>query len=93
MTQPQEVERLIQRAIPDAEVHVDDMTGTGDHFEILVASSVFRGKMLIDQHRIVQKALQAAFDDGRIHAVQIKTRLPNEGKANHSQTDDFHVIG
>lgn len=92
MTQPKEVEDLIKRAIPDAQVRVEDMTGTGDHFEIFVASSAFQGKMLIDQHRMIQKALQEAFDDGRIHAVHIKTRLPGEVRPGPSRTDDFQVI-
>ena len=92
MIQPKEIEDLIKQAIPDAQVHVEDMRNSGDHFEIFVVSSVFQGKLLIDQHRMIQKALQEAFDDGRIHAIQIKTRLPDDSKPKRSQTDDFHVI-
>jgi stress-induced morphogen len=78
MTHSEEIAQLIKQSIPDAEVKVEDMTGTGDHFEILVVSSAFKGKMLIDQHRLVQQALKEAMEDGRIHAVHIKTKLPGD---------------
>ncbi|MBI4358678.1 MAG: BolA/IbaG family iron-sulfur metabolism protein, partial [Candidatus Omnitrophica bacterium] len=75
---PDEIRALIRQAIPDAHAKVEDTTGTGDHFEIYVVSRAFEGKMLIEQHRLVQQSLQAAFADGRIHAVQIKTETPSE---------------
>ena len=75
MIHPDEIKSLVKNAIPDAEVQVQDMTGGGDHFHISVVSSVFQGKILIDQHRLVQQALQPALEDGRIHAVQIKTQI------------------
>ncbi len=87
-----EIADLVRKAIPDAQVQVEDMTGTGDHFQISVVSSVFKGKMLIDQHRLVQESLQVAFEDGRIHAVQIKTRTPDEQTKKSSQKDDLHII-
>lgn len=91
MARTGEIENLIKKAIPDAQVRVEDMTGTNDHFHIVVVSSMFKGKMLIDQHRIVQESLQVAFEDGRIHAVQIKTRTPDE-ETRHSEKNDLHVI-
>jgi len=74
---PKEVTSLIRRSFPDAQVEVSDFTGTGDHFYISVTSPVFCGKDLIDQHRLVQRSIQTALDDGRIHAVQIKTETPD----------------
>ena len=93
MTHPGEVENLIKQAIPDAHVKVEDMRGSGDHFEIYVVSKTFEGKLLVDQHRIVQKSLQAAFGDGRIHAVQIKTETPAQWAKKNSNQDDFKIIG
>lgn len=72
---PAEIERLIREKIPDARVTVKDMTGTGDHFEIQVISNDFAGKSLIEQHQMVFGALEKEMDK-RIHAVQLKTRLP-----------------
>jgi len=71
----EEIEGMIQKKIPGANIRVADMTGTGDHFEIEVVSELFKGKSLIDQHRMVFAALEKEMD-GRIHAVQLKTKSP-----------------
>lgn len=92
MIQPDEISALVKSAIPDAEVSVEDFTGTGDHFQVAVVSSAFQGKTLIDQHRLVQQALREALDDGRIHAVQIKTYTPAEWAKKRSQEKDFKVL-
>jgi stress-induced morphogen len=66
----------IRALIPDAEVSVTDPTGTMDHFSIHVASRRFEGRSLLDRHRMVYKALSEPMKDGRIHAVEIKTKVP-----------------
>jgi stress-induced morphogen len=66
---------LIRETLPDAQVQIVDRTGTMDHFDVLVASNVFAGKTLLDRHRLVERALKAARDDGRIHAMAIRTEL------------------
>ena len=76
MIQAEEVKAMVEKTFPDAQVEVEDQTGTMDHFYISVASSVFQGKMLLAQHRMVQSAVQEALNDGRIHAIQIKTSVP-----------------
>ena len=90
--QPNEVTEIVRRAFPDGRIEVEDLTGTEDHFKIVVASGVFQGKSLIDQHRLVQKAVQAALDSGEIHAVQIRTITLNPTTPADSQHDDFKVI-
>lgn len=67
---------LIRAEIPDAEVGVVDRTGTMDHFNVTVRSTAFRGKTLIEQHQLVYGALGAALKDGRVHAVELKTIVP-----------------
>ena len=76
MIHPDEVKKMVQGAFSNAQVEVHDQTGTFDHFEIFVMSSQFIGKSLLEQHRTVQAAVQEALADGRIHAVQIKTKIP-----------------
>ncbi|HEY1728887.1 MAG TPA: BolA family protein [Candidatus Baltobacteraceae bacterium] len=68
---------LIRAQMPDADVVVTDMTGTMDHYDIRVRSNAFSGKSLLDQHRMVYAALEAARQDGRIHALQLKTEVPS----------------
>jgi stress-induced morphogen len=67
---------LIRVDMPDAEVAIVDRTGTMDHFNVTVRSSAFRGKTLIEQHQLVYGALRAALKDGRVHAVELKTLIP-----------------
>jgi len=64
---------LIRRAMPDAVVEIIDLTGTMDHFNVLVRSGTFRGVPLMDRHRMVEGALAEARADGRIHAMSIRT--------------------
>jgi stress-induced morphogen len=64
---------LIRDNLPDAEVGIFDRTGTMDHFNVTVRSKAFRGKSLIEQHKLVYGALKAALKDGRVHAVELKT--------------------
>ncbi len=75
MMNPEDVQKMLEKAFPGAWVSVEDMTGTGDHFEIVVTSKVFEGKSLIEQHQVVHAALASEMDK-RIHAVKIKTRTP-----------------
>ena len=76
MIKPEEVQKMIMDALPGAEVTVQDQTGTLDHFQVLVVSPSFSGKTLVEQHLMVQRPLKAAITDGRIHAVSIKTFIP-----------------
>jgi stress-induced morphogen len=66
---------LIRAALPDAEVQVWDLTGTMDHLEVLVRSNAFVGKSLLDRHRMIERAVKEARDDGRLHALAIRTEL------------------
>ena len=66
---------LLVEAFPDAtELSVEDRTGSGDHFQVTVASSRFQGLSLLEQHRLVNEALAAPLADGTIHELRIKTK-------------------
>jgi len=66
--------RLIVDQIPDAQVELFDRTGTMDHFNVTVTSAQFAQKSLIEQHQMVYAALRPALNDGRVHAVELKTQ-------------------
>jgi stress-induced morphogen len=71
----EQLRELLADAFPDAsEVDVQDRTGTGDHFQVTVASPRFAGISLIDQHRLVNEALARPLADGTIHELRIKTK-------------------
>ena len=69
------IRALLEQAFPDAaELDVEDRTGTGDHFQVTVASAEFDGVSLLDQHRKVNAALATPLADGSIHELRIRTR-------------------
>ncbi len=66
---------LLEQAFPEAtELSVEDRTGGGDHFQVVVASRRFEGLSRVDQHRLVYDALAEPLADGTIHELRIKTR-------------------
>jgi stress-induced morphogen len=76
-----EVKELIERALPGAEVEVVDETGSADHLRATVSAPQFAGLSRLDQHRLVKSAVQERMDDGSIHALSLKTSVPEEAKA------------
>jgi len=64
----------LQEAFPGDEVSVEDRTGTGDHFQVTVASERFDGLSLVEQHRLVYDALADPLADGTIHELRISTK-------------------
>jgi stress-induced morphogen len=70
-----ELKRMIEAALPGAEVEVVD-EGGGDHLRAIVTAEQFSGKTRIDQHRMVKAAVKPRFEDGTIHALSVSTSLP-----------------
>ena len=73
----QEVGAAIRRAIPDANVTVEDLSGGGDHLQVNVVSSAFAGLSLIRQHQLVYGALKDELKSEAIHALALNTDTPN----------------
>ena len=65
---------LLEHAFPGSEVEVEDRTGGGDHFQVIVASPRFDGLPLLEQHRLVNEALADPLADGTIHELRIQTK-------------------
>jgi stress-induced morphogen len=71
----EEIERLIQDAIPDARVTITDLAGDGDHYAARVVSAAFDGLSRVRQHQMVYKALGGRMG-GELHALQLETAAP-----------------
>ena len=78
-----EIKKIVEQSLPGAQVQVKDLTGTRDHFQVEVVSSAFAGKMLIQQHQMVQAPLLPYVKDERIHALSIRTYTPEEWSKNN----------
>ena len=67
----------LQNAYPDASVEVVDLTGTQDHWEVLVESQAFKGMSRIQQHQAVMAVFAPELKTGEVHALSIKTQIKN----------------
>jgi acid stress-induced BolA-like protein IbaG/YrbA len=73
-----EVTRLIQAGLPDAEVRV--LTDDDTHFEAVVVAAAFEGRRSLQRHQLVYAALGPLM--GReIHALSIQAYTPGEWQA------------
>ena len=70
-----EIQQLIQTAIPDAILQIDDLAGDGDHYAVHVTSASFAAKSRIQQHQMVYQALGTRVGK-QLHALSIRTSLP-----------------
>jgi stress-induced morphogen len=78
MITPEVLTEYVRRAMPDATVTVTDRTGTMDHLKVSIVSEAFRGKNLLDRHRLIYQALDGPLKDGRIHALELTARTNDE---------------
>ena len=69
------IRTLIEQGLPGAraDVHGED----GVHFEAIVVSDAFRGKLPLARHRLVYATLGDRMG-GEIHALALKTMTPEE---------------
>lgn len=81
MVSPDQVASMIKTGLPDAEVQVQDLTGGGDHYQVVVVSALFDGKSLVQRHQLVYRALQQEMASEAIHALTMKTYTPQDWQA------------
>ena len=79
---PEEVERLIEANVDDADAtvtlpRVHDDEEEDAHYAAVVVSPAFEGKSLVQQHQLVYDALDGHMTTD-IHALEIKTFTPEE---------------
>lgn len=92
MLQADEIRSQIESLLPGAQARVQDTTGTGDHFEVVVVAPDFEGKSLVEQHQMVYQALSQHLKTEAIHALALTTRTPREWEAEQKK-GQIHVIG
>jgi acid stress-induced BolA-like protein IbaG/YrbA len=76
MITPEEIKTTLSNALPVSLIETQDLTGGGDHWQVIIVSAAFEGKGLIEQHRMVNDALKEPMGDQRIHALSLKTYSP-----------------
>jgi len=68
----EEIKSLIKKAIPDAEISIQDLAGDENHYSVTVKSKIFNDKSKIEQHKLVYKALNGKMGN-ELHALAINT--------------------
>lgn len=76
MITPEEIKNTLSKALPVSMIETQDLTGGGDHWQLIIVSPAFEGKGLLEQHRMVNEALKDPMADQRIHALALKTYSP-----------------
>ena len=74
------IKTAIVATLPSAHVEVEDYTGGGDHFQVLIVASEFEGLSTLKRHRLIYDAVGDAMRE-RIHAFTMKTLTPAEWEA------------
>jgi acid stress-induced BolA-like protein IbaG/YrbA len=72
------IRELIEAGLPGARADVQGEDGV--HFEALVVSDAFRGKLPLARHRMVYATLGARMG-GEIHALALRTLTTDEAQA------------
>ena len=67
-----DLEAGLRAAFPDAEIHIDDLAGDGDHYRARIASKAFKSLSRVRQHQLVYAALQGRMG-GELHALALET--------------------
>jgi stress-induced morphogen len=73
MTTAEIIINRIKEQLPSAQIKAHDMTGGGDHWQLTIRASEFRGRSLIEQHQLVYKALGEMMRE-EIHALSLDTK-------------------
>ena len=68
----EEIENLIKKSIPDAEIEIKDLAGDENHYSATIKSKIFNGKSKIEQHKIVYKSLKGKMGN-ELHALSLVT--------------------
>jgi len=77
MFSPDRIREIVEKGLPGSRAEVKDLTGTSDHFELVVIAAGFDGKSLVDRHRMVYATLGALVGN-EIHALSIRALTPGE---------------
>lgn len=73
---PDQVRARIETLSHGTQAQVMDLTGTQDHYQALVVSPMFEGKMMLDQHKLIMDLFKREMETGEVHALTLKTYSP-----------------
>ncbi len=73
MIPPQEIKRRIEERLQGSKVEILDPRRDGIHLKAIVIYAGFKGKSLLQQHRMVYDTLKEELKN-EVHALQLETK-------------------
>ena len=70
----EQIKEEIERNLEGSNVQVDDTRNDGEHFRAIVTWEGFKDKSLVEQHRIVYKAVDNIMKEG-LHSLSLRTKV------------------
>ncbi len=86
MIETSKVKQAIEKAIPGSKASVTNTTKDGQHYEITVKSDSFKGKSLVEQHKMIHDSIKELRKN--MHAVVIHTELSLEKKPRKENSEE-----
>jgi acid stress-induced BolA-like protein IbaG/YrbA len=71
------IKARIEQNLATTFVDIIDLGG-GDHIRAIVVSEVFRGKPLLQQHKLILDLFHAEIESNDVHALTVKTMTPEQ---------------
>ena len=68
-----EIEKLIKKSIPDAQIEIKDLMGDNNHYTATIRSKLFNNLNKIEQHKLVYKSLGGKMGN-ELHALSLNTK-------------------
>ena len=80
----------ILKVVPDAEVEVSDLHGSGDHFHVRVISESFDGVLPLQRQKPILSHFKPFISDNTVHALDLKCMTPMKSETNSQTSVDPH---
>jgi acid stress-induced BolA-like protein IbaG/YrbA len=73
----EEVAQILKAAMPDAGIEV---TGDGYQYRVRIVSNTFAGHNTMQRHKQIYALLNRPIAEGRLHALSLVTKTPEENR-------------
>ena len=83
----------ILKVVPDAEVEVSDLLGSGDHFHVRVISDSYDGMLPLVRQKPILSHFMPYIKDGSVHALDLKCMTKEQAEALGDTVFDPHGEG
>ncbi len=68
----------LKKAFPDSQIKITDLTGNGNHLELLIVCKEFKGLRPVVRQQKINAEIKDLWDEGGLHALTMKIYTPEE---------------